>query len=75
MFVTHNANIPVLGDAERVVGDEHGERRRCGGTAGGRLTVDEVKQEILTAPRRWRRRRSPRGARSTGRWFGEVKKL
>ena len=45
IFVTHNPNIPVLGEAERVVvmesDGEHGKKTREG-------TVDECKESIVT---------------------------
>lgn len=45
IFVTHNPNIPVLGDAERVVVMQSTGRRASVQEAG---TVDQVKDEIET---------------------------
>ncbi len=45
IFVTHNPNIPVLGDAERVVVLQSNGRRASVKASG---TVDEVKGEIET---------------------------
>ena len=45
IFVTHNPNIPVLGDAERVfVLESNGQRSRKANEG----TVDECKDEIVT---------------------------
>jgi hypothetical protein len=45
VFVTHNANIPVLGDADRVIAMSMATARLAAAPASG--TIDEMRQPIL----------------------------
>lgn len=45
VFVTHNANIPVLGDAERVIVMEMDGPSRASPSRSG--TVDEMKEDVI----------------------------
>ena len=44
IFATHNANIPVLGDAEKVVACEYGQKINC---FEGSIDKPEIQDKII----------------------------